>query len=143
MSIYFCPTTRRLFFAKKSLQEYVFPAGIFLGHKSIYYSTQLKNSGKEKREKENFELQTKTFFPMKEYFTAEITAMFSKVPIVKNLARQKFMLMFVLGLIRSRKVQFCEVAQYLNDEAQDKSNEVRIQDFFAKWHLTINRLRFF
>ncbi len=88
-------------------------------------------------------MQTKTFFPMKEYFTAEITAMFSKVPIVKNLARQKFMLMFVLGLIRSRKVQFCEVAQYLNDEAQDKSNEVRIQDFFAKWHLTINRLRFF
>jgi len=69
---------------------------------------------------------------MKQYFTAEITAMFSKVPIVKNLARQKFVLMFVLGPIRSRKVQFCEVAQYLNGEAQDKSNEVPIQNFFVK-----------
>ena len=73
---------------------------------------------------------------MKQYFTAEIRTMFSKAQIVKNLARQKFMLSFVLGLIRSRKVQFCEVAEHLNEEAQSKSNEVRIQDFFGKWKWT-------
>lgn len=79
---------------------------------------------------------------MKQYFTAEIRTIFAKAQIVKNLARQKFIASFVLALIRSRKVQFCEVAQFLNNEVKDECNEVRIQDFFGKWHLTINRLRF-
>jgi hypothetical protein len=37
-----------------------------------------------------------------------------------------------LGLIKSRQVQFCEVAQHLNEEVQDICNEVRIQDFFRQ-----------
>jgi hypothetical protein len=79
---------------------------------------------------------------MKQYFTAEIRTIFAKGQIVKNLARQKFIVSFVLALIRSRKVQFCEVAQFLNDEVKDACNEVRIQDFFGKWHLTMSRLGF-
>jgi hypothetical protein len=55
---------------------------------------------------------------MKTCFSDKIRALFSKVKIVSNLARQKFMVSFVLGLIKSRKVQFCEVAQHLNDEAK-------------------------
>jgi hypothetical protein len=76
---------------------------------------------------------------MKQYFTAEIKAIFAKAQIVQNLARQKFILRFVLALIRSRNVQFCEVAQFLNEEVKDKCNEVRIQDFFGKRHLPMTR----
>jgi hypothetical protein len=74
----------------------------------------------------------KPAFPMKTCFSDKIRALFSKVKIVSNLARQKFMVSFVLGLIKSRKVQFCEVAQHLNDEAKIECNEVRIQDFFRE-----------
>lgn len=59
--------------------------------------------------------------------TAEVTEILSKVPIVKNLARKKFISQFTLGLIQSRNVQFCQVAQHLNDEAKVGCNEVRIQ----------------
>lgn len=69
---------------------------------------------------------------MKTSFNDKIREVFSKVKIVKNLARQKFVFSFLLGLIRSRKVQFCEVAQHLNQQVQDISNEVRIQDFFRQ-----------
>lgn len=69
---------------------------------------------------------------MKTSFNDKIKEVFSKVKIVKHLARQKFVLRFVLGLIKSRKVQFCEVAQHLNEEAKDICNEVRIQDFFRQ-----------
>lgn len=55
--------------------------------------------------------------------------------IVKNLARKKFIGRFVAGLIKSRNVQFCQVAQHLNDEVQTASNEVRIQDFFREVNL--------
>ncbi len=69
---------------------------------------------------------------MKTSFSDKIREVFAKVKIVKNLARQKFVFSFLLGLIKSRKVQFCEVAQHLNDAVQDISNEVRIQDFFRQ-----------
>ena len=69
---------------------------------------------------------------MKQSLTAEVTEILSKVPIVKNLARKKFMSQFTLGLIQSRNVQFCQVAQHLNDEAKVACNEVRIQDFFRE-----------
>ena len=64
---------------------------------------------------------------MKTRFSDKIREVFAKVKIVKNLARQKFVFSFLLGLIKSRKVQFCEVAQHLNDQVQPISNEVRIQ----------------
>jgi len=69
---------------------------------------------------------------MKTSFSDKIREVFAKVKIVKNLARQKFVFNFLLGLIKSRKVQFCEIAQHLNDAVQDISNEVRIQDFFRQ-----------
>lgn len=69
---------------------------------------------------------------MKTSFSDKIREIFAKVKIVKNLARQKFVFSFLLGLIKSRKVQFCEVAQHLNDQVQDICNEVRIQDFFRQ-----------
>lgn len=71
-------------------------------------------------------------FPMKPKLLDEITSVLSKVPIVENLSRKKFISMFVLGLIKSRNVQFCEVAHHLNDQAKLTSNEVRIQDFFRE-----------
>lgn len=76
-----------------------------------------------------------TPLPMKPSLIDEITRLLGKVPIVKNLARRKFIYQFVLGLIKSRNVQFCEVAQHLNDEAKLSSNEVRIQDFFREVQL--------
>ena len=72
---------------------------------------------------------------MKQSLTAEVTEILSKVPIVKNLARKKFISQFTLGLIQSRNVQFCQVAQHLNDEAKIACNEVRIQDFFREVEL--------
>lgn len=69
---------------------------------------------------------------MKTSFSDKVKEVFSKVKIVKNLARQKFIVSFILGLIRSRKIHFCEVAQHLNEQVQDISNEVRIQDFFRQ-----------
>ncbi|CAN5738311.1 hypothetical protein BH24BAC1_BH24BAC1_28180 [soil metagenome] len=68
---------------------------------------------------------------MKTSFNDKIKEFFGKVKIVKNLARQK-VFSFVLGLIKSRKVQFCEVAQHLNQQTQGICNEVRIQDFFRQ-----------
>ena len=69
---------------------------------------------------------------MKQSLEAKITSLLSNIPIVKNLARKKFIGKFVVGLIKSRNVQFCAVAQHLNDEVQPISNEVRIQDFFRQ-----------
>ena len=36
----------------------------------------------------------------------QITKILSKAPIVKNLARKKFIAQFTLGVIKSRNVQF-------------------------------------
>lgn len=54
------------------------------------------------------------------------------MPLVRHLSRQKFISQFVLALIKSRNVQFCEVAQHLNDAVKVASNETRIQDFFRE-----------
>lgn len=72
---------------------------------------------------------------MKQSLIDQISKCLGEVPIVKNLSRKKFICQFVLGLIKSRNVQFCEVAQHLNDEAKLSSNEVRIQDFFREVNL--------
>lgn len=72
---------------------------------------------------------------MKTGFTDKLKEVFSKVKIVENLARQKFIVSFLLGLIKSRKVQFCEIAPHLNQEVQNICNEVRIQDFFRQVEL--------
>lgn len=77
---------------------------------------------------------------MKQYCSAEVTAILDKVPIVKNLARKKFIVLFVLAMIKTRSVQFCEVAQALNDEVHVSSNEIRIQDFFREVSLDYEQL---
>jgi hypothetical protein len=77
---------------------------------------------------------------MKTSFSDKVKEVFAKVLIVKNLARQKFVFSFLLGLIKSRKVQFCEIAQHLNQEAQDICNEVRIQDFFRQAELDYEQI---
>ena len=72
------------------------------------------------------------FCPVKHYFAAKISTLLQQAPFVGHLSRQKFVGQFILGLIKSRNVQFGEVAQHLNDAAKPASNETRIQDFFAK-----------
>jgi hypothetical protein len=67
---------------------------------------------------------------MKQNFIERISKSLVKVPIIGNLARKKFISLFILGLIKSRNIQFCQIAQHLNDEAKLSSNQVRIQDFF-------------
>ena len=69
---------------------------------------------------------------MKQYCCVEITAILENVPIVANLARKKFIVLFVLAMIKTRSAQFCEVAQELNDRVKASSNETRIQDFFRE-----------
>ena len=77
---------------------------------------------------------------MKSYFTSEVNEVLSKSRIVKNLARKKFIASFVLALIESQKVQFKEIAHYLNAEATLASNETRIQDFFRQVELDYRAL---
>ena len=52
---------------------------------------------------------------------------------VRHWSRQKFVSPFIIGLIKSRNVQFGEVAQHLDDAAKSASNEVQIQDFFRQF----------
>lgn len=51
-------------------------------------------------------------------------------PIVSHLSRQKFVWQFVKALVKTRNVQFPELATELNDEVKEDSNERRIQAFF-------------
>ena len=62
----------------------------------------------------------------------EITQILHSVPVVDNLARKTFVSLFVIALIQQRKVQFCELATVLNDDAKTSSNQNRIEDFFRE-----------
>ena len=72
---------------------------------------------------------------MKQGLIVKITTVLQHALLVRNLARQKFIAQFVIGLIKSRNVPFCEVAQHLNDAAKPASNETRIQNFFRDMKL--------
>ena len=72
---------------------------------------------------------------MKQRLIAKITTVLQQVPLVRNLARQKVVAHFLIGLVKSRNVQFGEVAQHLNDRVKPASNETRIQDFFREVEL--------
>lgn len=69
---------------------------------------------------------------MKQSLIDEITTVLQNVPVVTNLARKKFIAQFTVGIIKSRNIQFCEVAHHLNDNVKMTSNENRIQDFFRE-----------
>ena len=63
---------------------------------------------------------------MKQRLIAKITTGLQHLPVVRNLARQKFVSQFIIALIKSHNVQFCAVAQHLNDAVKLASNETRI-----------------
>ena len=69
---------------------------------------------------------------MKQCLSAKLTTLLQQVPIVRHLSRQKFIAQFVIDLLKSRNVQFCEVTHHLNDGVKLASNETRIQDFFRE-----------
>ena len=69
---------------------------------------------------------------MKQRLKGEITAILHSAPIVTNLARKTFVALFIIALIKQRKVQFSELAATLNDEAKIASNQNRIEDFFRE-----------
>jgi len=69
---------------------------------------------------------------VKQRLSAKITTLLQAVPFVQHLSRQKFVGQFIIGLIKSRNVQFGEVAHHLNDAVKPASNETRIQDFFRE-----------
>ena len=72
------------------------------------------------------------FCPVKHCFAAKITTLLQQAPFARHLSRQKFVGPFIMGLTKSRNVQFGEVAQHLNDAAKPASNETRTQDFFRQ-----------
>lgn len=57
-----------------------------------------------------------------------------------NLARKKFIILFIDAMIRCRSVQFTEVASEMDTEVCDASNLRRIQDFFANYRLDYKQL---
>jgi hypothetical protein len=69
---------------------------------------------------------------VKQRLIAKITTLLRRVQLVPHLSRQKFVSQFIIALLKSRNVQFGEVAQHLNDAVRVASNETRIQDFFCQ-----------
>lgn len=57
-----------------------------------------------------------------------------------NLARKKFMALFVEGLIKGRSVQFIEVANHMSTQSKTDSNVRRIQDFMANYVLDYEQI---
>jgi hypothetical protein len=79
-------------------------------------------------------------FLLQEYCNDKTTRILSKIPIVKNKARKRFVILFILEMIKTPAVQFQEIAQALNDEVKAKSNETRIQDFFREVDLDYEKV---
>jgi hypothetical protein len=78
-------------------------------------------------------------------FTEKISRIFEKVDALMpsnpiNLARKKFMTLFVEGLIRGRSVQFVEVANHMSTKVKTESNLRRIQDFIANYELDYEQI---
>jgi Transposase DDE domain len=62
----------------------------------------------------------------------QVNSVLSGLEIVKNLSRQKMLILTVCAVIRSRNVQLNEIAYHLNDAVKTASNETRLQDFFRE-----------
>ena len=78
-------------------------------------------------------------------FTEKISRIFEKVDALMpsrpiNLARKKFMTLFVEGLIRGRSVQFVEIANHMSTKVKTESNLRRIQDFIANYELNYEQV---
>jgi len=77
---------------------------------------------------------------MRYSLTIEIKKLIDRFPILSHLSRKKFLAMYILALINSRNVQFCETANHLNPKVKNESNEVRIQDFYREVHLDFDQI---
>ncbi|AFM02838.1 transposase family protein [Bernardetia litoralis DSM 6794] len=77
---------------------------------------------------------------MRYSLTNEINKLIDRFPILSHLSRKKFLAIYILALINSRNVQFCETANHLNPEVKNKSNETRIQDFYRKAELNFDQI---
>lgn len=78
-------------------------------------------------------------------FTEKISRIFEKVDALMpkrpiNLARKKFMALFVEGLIKGRSVQFIEIANHMSTQVKTESNLRRIQDFIANYELNYEQI---
>lgn len=76
---------------------------------------------------------------MKQSFTCKVIELMSNSEMVTHLSRKKCMASCILAMISSRSVQLNELAGYMNDEVEESSNEVRLQDFFREVHLNYER----
>ncbi len=70
---------------------------------------------------------------MKRIIKDKVIELLDKIPLAKNLARNKFISSFLLGLIESKKVQFKEVAIHIESWAKLESVERTIQSFFKDY----------
>lgn len=66
-----------------------------------------------------------------------------KIGIIGHKKRQEFLCELLVGLIRSRSVHFCEIADKMDIPILPSSIERRIQDFFQKVHFDYSRLILF
>lgn len=78
-------------------------------------------------------------------FTEKVSRIFEKVDALMplkpiNLARKKFIVLFVEGLIRGRSVQFVEIANHMSTQVKTASNLRRIQDFIANYELNYEQI---
>jgi hypothetical protein len=78
-------------------------------------------------------------------FTEKISKIFEKIDALMplkpiNLARKKFMILFVEGLIKGRSVQFIEIANHMSTQVKTESNLRRIQDFVANYELNYEQI---
>ena len=67
---------------------------------------------------------------MKNIIIDKVIEILDKSPFIKNLARKRFFVDFLAGMITGRKVQFQEIALHMGSEAKTESAERRIQAFF-------------
>jgi Transposase DDE domain len=72
---------------------------------------------------------------MKAFQTAKVMKLLGKFAIVSHLSRQKCFTSIILAMIETRRVQFSELGLVFNDDCKPKSNEHRIQRFFAEAEL--------
>ncbi len=78
-------------------------------------------------------------------FTEKISKIFHKIDALMpmkpiNLARKKFMVLFIAGLIKGRSIQFIEVTNHMSTKVKTESNLRRIQDFIANYELNYEQI---
>ena len=80
---------------------------------------------------------------MNKLLSSKIKKVLTCIPLVENLARNKFVGAFILSLIKTKKVQFSELSYSLNDDVKVESNERRIQVFLRNKFLFLSKLHYF